>query len=211
CNEYEEIRMQALVPSKSLAHLRNPFQQMLQSYNVYGHKPPELFFTDNVRGDQQFLKEVLPSLTVSENQETNASNEETEREHTSHINRRILKDIFHLMDMVKVPKRHGLAKEFARRLRDAIFVVDREDRQLVEAYLAAKNTTWNYMLTAKPAWVLRRVKRVVPPPEELLPVVDNLFKEYGPLICSRTGLPLFDCEAWRQAFHVLEAIRLGHV
>ncbi|KAF7720604.1 hypothetical protein EC973_007053, partial [Apophysomyces ossiformis] len=216
CNEYEEIRMQVLVPSKSLTHLRNPFQQMMHSYRVYGHKPPELFFTDNVRGDQQFLEEVLPSLTASENRETNATtcteNEEIAREHhISPVNRRIFKDIFHLMDMVKVPKRHGLAKEFSRRLRDAIFVVDSEDRRLLETYLAAKNITWNYMLSTKPSWVLRRVKRVVPPPEELLPVVDNLFKEYGPLICSRTGIPLFDQEAWRQASHVLEAIRLGHV
>ncbi|KAI9487949.1 hypothetical protein BDB00DRAFT_850742 [Zychaea mexicana] len=43
-------------------------------------------------------------------------------------NPRILKDIFHLMDMIKVSKRHGLAKDFARRLRDAIFIVNQQDR-----------------------------------------------------------------------------------
>ncbi|KAG0178868.1 hypothetical protein DFQ29_002903 [Apophysomyces sp. BC1021] len=177
CNEYEEIRIQVLNPSKTLSHLRDSFQRMLHSYNVYGHKPPELFFTDNVQGDQKFLQE----------------------------------DIFHLMDMIKVPKRHGLAKEFSRRLRDAIFVVDGEDHRLVEIYLASKNITWNYMLTAKPSWILRRVKRIVPPTDELLPVVDNLFKKYDPLICTKTGLPLFDREAWKQASHVLEVIRLGYV
>ena len=62
CNEYEEIRMQLLVPTKSLNHLRPSFDGMRDAYAMYGHKAPEIFFTDNVRGDKNFLESVLPSL-----------------------------------------------------------------------------------------------------------------------------------------------------
>ncbi|KAG2216459.1 hypothetical protein INT45_014178 [Circinella minor] len=63
CNEYEEIRMQLLVPTKSLKHLKFAFDSMRDAYNMYGHDHPEIFFTDNVTGEQAFLSSVLPSLT----------------------------------------------------------------------------------------------------------------------------------------------------
>jgi hypothetical protein len=62
CNEYEEVRMQLLVPSKSLEHLQRSFESMRQAYDMYGYAQPEFFFTDNVRSDEKFLKNVLPSL-----------------------------------------------------------------------------------------------------------------------------------------------------
>lgn len=52
---------------------------------------------------------------------------------------RVLKDIFHLMDMIKIPKRHGLSKKFSRVLRDAIFVYEQNDKQTVEDYFKGKN------------------------------------------------------------------------
>ncbi|KAG2223986.1 hypothetical protein INT45_013443 [Circinella minor] len=36
-NEFEEIRLQQLVPTKKLAHSKTPFEQMLKSYHLYGH------------------------------------------------------------------------------------------------------------------------------------------------------------------------------
>jgi hypothetical protein len=62
CNEYEEIRMQALVPSKALSHLRKPFQALKDAFDFYGHDQPEIFFTDNVKTDRNFLFDTLPSL-----------------------------------------------------------------------------------------------------------------------------------------------------
>ena len=35
---------------------------MRNAYNLYGYTQPQIFFTDNVIGDQSFLKNVLPSL-----------------------------------------------------------------------------------------------------------------------------------------------------
>ncbi|KAG2191934.1 hypothetical protein INT47_012017 [Mucor saturninus] len=61
-NEYEEIRMQVLTPSKALSHLALPFNAMVQSYNLNGYRLPSLFYTDNVNSDRNFLEGVLPSL-----------------------------------------------------------------------------------------------------------------------------------------------------
>ena len=135
----------------------------------------------------------------------------SEQQYTQSHNPRILKDIFHLMDMIKVPKKHLLAKEFKRRFRDAIFVANSEDRDRIEKHLRTIGHSWDYMLTKNPAWVLRRCRRTVPQPEDLYPVVQNLFAEYGPLECDTTKKPLFDHETWKQARNVLKAIRMGEV
>ena len=135
----------------------------------------------------------------------------SEQQYTQSHNPRILKDIFHLMDMIKVPKKHVLAKEFKRRFRDAIFVANSEDRDRIERHLRTIGCSWDYMLTKNPAWILRRCRRTVPQPEDLYPVVQNLFAEYAPLECSITKKPLFDHETWKQARNVLKAIRMGEV
>jgi hypothetical protein len=45
------------------------------------------------------------------------------------IRSRVLKDAFHLMDQIKVPRRHGLAKDFSKKFRDALFLVDEVDKK----------------------------------------------------------------------------------
>ena len=124
---------------------------------------------------------------------------------------RILKDVFHLMDMIKIPKTHGLAKEFMRRFRDALFVVNEEDKKRIERHLQTTGLTWNYMLVKNPAWVLRRCRRSVPQPSDLHPTVQLLFENYGRAECANTGRPLFDDQAWDQARRILNAINAGEV
>ncbi|KAG2192239.1 hypothetical protein INT47_009231, partial [Mucor saturninus] len=62
-NEYGEIRMQLLVPSKSHNCLRPSFQNMMDSYRKFNSDMPQIAYTDNVTGDRNFLEEVIPSLT----------------------------------------------------------------------------------------------------------------------------------------------------
>lgn len=104
-----------------------------------------------------------------------------------------------------------MAKDFIRRLRDAFLVFDPEDKANVERYLIASGTDWNSCLLSNSDFILKRVKRRIPPPDELLPVVKFLFEKYGPLRCSRTNLPLFDEQANQAAANILESIRLGHI
>lgn len=61
-NEYEEIRLMVLSHSKKLENLAPQFLEMMETYKKMGIPVPELFYTDNVVGDQSFLKEGIPSL-----------------------------------------------------------------------------------------------------------------------------------------------------
>jgi hypothetical protein len=63
---------------------------------------------------------------------------------SSDVPSRVLKDAFRLLDLIKVSLRHGLSKDFMRSFRDALFVVDSEDKQRVEAYLIFIGTNWEY-------------------------------------------------------------------
>ncbi|KAI9489513.1 hypothetical protein BDB00DRAFT_876272 [Zychaea mexicana] len=116
------------------------------------------------------------------------------------------------MDILKVSRKHGLSKGFSRTFDDALFLDDEIDKRLVTAVLEEKKeTTWDKKLAEDPDWIFKRVKRVVPPPKDLYPMVKKPFETYRPLRCARTRRPLFDFENWKQAKNVLTAIHLGHV
>jgi hypothetical protein len=67
------------------------------------------------------------------------------------------------------------------------------------------------MLRTKPDWVLRRCKRMIPPPEQLHPVVKEVFHTYGPLKDATTSLPLFNSAAWTVAKNILGMIQKGYL
>ena len=75
------------------------------------------------------------------------------------IRSRVLKDVFHLMDQIKVPRSHGLANDFSRKLRNALFVLDDEYKNKVEAILSQNGTTCDQKLLKNPRWIFRQVKR----------------------------------------------------
>lgn len=58
------------------------------------------------------------------------------------VHLRVLKDGFHLMDMIKLNKSHGMHKDFMRRFRDIIYVCD-QDKALVDSYLLSIRIDWN--------------------------------------------------------------------
>ncbi|CEP19717.1 hypothetical protein [Parasitella parasitica] len=61
-NEYEEIHLQVLCHSKKMESLSPQFLEMVENYRRLGMKLPEIFYTDNVVGDQRFLKGVISPL-----------------------------------------------------------------------------------------------------------------------------------------------------
>ncbi|CEP08772.1 hypothetical protein, partial, partial [Parasitella parasitica] len=156
--------------------------------------------------------------TTSENAEqiqnatatTDISNNTT-NELSNTVPSRIIKDAFHIMQMIRVSLKHGMSKDFARRFRDALFVVDPQDKKNVESYLASIGTNWNDYMVKNPDFILERVKRFIPPPDELYKSVKLLFDNYGNAICASSGKPLFNDDAWKDANAVLEEIRCGHV
>ncbi|CAO3629067.1 unnamed protein product [Mucor hiemalis] len=125
---------------------------------------------------------------------------------------RILKDAFHVMQMMKVSLKHGMVKEFARRLRDAIFVVIHQvHKKKVEDHLKNIGADWDSYLVEKPDYVLERVRRNIPPPQELYESASFVFEKYGNALCVSSGRPLFTPDNWQCTDRILKEIRLGHV
>ncbi|KAI7872237.1 uncharacterized protein EV154DRAFT_580069 [Mucor mucedo] len=125
---------------------------------------------------------------------------------------RVLKDIFHLMDMIPESKFHSCSKEFKRLFRDALFVVNEEDKVRVSHVLETKlQTTFEETLLCHSSWLLKRVRRVVPPPHELYPVMKTLFDECSRWYDPRKNLPLFDDLCKKKCEAVLRKIEAGHV
>ena len=61
-NELSQIRYQAFVPTKSLAHIRAGLEAMVKSLKDHGLAEPALGFTDNVAGDAATFMQCIPSL-----------------------------------------------------------------------------------------------------------------------------------------------------
>ncbi|SGZ15442.1 BQ5605_C029g10672 [Microbotryum silenes-dioicae] len=107
----------------------------------------------------------------------------------------ILIDLWHFFDRIYVSKKHGAAKAFARAFSDAVFIPNADDRLLIKARLAKLGMTWEEAVRS-PVWnkkLWRRVRRWIPPPGILEPLVREVFEKLGR--CERC----------------LEAIRKGQV
>ena len=123
---------------------------------------------------------------------------------------RVLGDIWHVMHQLPISSAHGLRRPFARALRAAFFDYSIEDKTAVVDFLAKKNVTFENMLREHPAWLLQRVRRFVPPPQELYERVYQVFSTYGPLKDAKRGsLTLFNDQIWDIAKSILDNIRCG--
>ncbi len=127
---------------------------------------------------------------------------------------RVLKDPFHVFNMFYISVSHGLCIDFAYGLRDAVFIYERESKACIIAWGSTLNPplSW-YDLVRKFGWkwIHHRCKRVIPPPEELYPLVEQVFRTYGPLKDSKTGQPLFNAAAWAVAKNILDLISKGYL
>ncbi|KAJ7586925.1 hypothetical protein C8J56DRAFT_1051224 [Mycena floridula] len=130
-----------------------------------------------------------------------------------HIRSRVLKDPFHVFNMFYISVTHGLRIDFSRALRDAIFIPDTSDRDQIIAWGKSQNPpmSWDFMLVTRSRWLWKHCKRIIPPPEQLYPLVEQVFRTYGPLKDSKSGLPLFNSTAWGVAKNILELVRKGHL
>lgn len=126
------------------------------------------------------------------------------------IRTRVLGDIWHGMDQFPISVHHGLRRPFARALRDAMLLPDEDDKLRVEAVLKKFDKSFNSMLLSHSSWILRRVKRFAPAPEELHPRVLEVLQTFGPLKDAKTSAPLFNDTAWDLAANFLENIQRGH-
>ncbi|KAJ6612877.1 hypothetical protein B0H10DRAFT_2050822, partial [Mycena sp. CBHHK59/15] len=97
----------------------------------------------------------------------------------------------------------GLRVEFARALRDAIFIPDPIDKARIIAWGSRQNPPldWNTLLRFR----LHGSGAVA----SLYPLVAAVFSTFGHLKDAKSGLPLFNASAWAVAKSVLELIQKG--
>ncbi|KAJ7213263.1 hypothetical protein C8J57DRAFT_1602153 [Mycena rebaudengoi] len=109
---------------------------------------------------------------------------------------RVFQDTFHEMQRVNrhISKDHSLAKQFSRFLRDVLLVPDKIDKARVEAVLKKNGKTWEQAVRSKPDWIWDCVRRYVPPPDVVEPVLKKLFDTHSNLKCSRRNIRLFDSD-----------------
>jgi hypothetical protein len=62
-NEFGEVRILAFVAIKSHVQFESALVKMKASLEMYGHKQPQIFYTDNPAADKHFLEHIFPSLT----------------------------------------------------------------------------------------------------------------------------------------------------
>ena len=125
----------------------------------------------------------------------------------------ILKDIFHVFNMLYLSMSHTLRKEFGWALHDVIFVSDQEDRMQISAWASHLQPpkTFENLQMMLPAWLWKRCRRVIPPPDVLFPLIKQLFATYGPVRDSSTNVPLFNHYNWKTAQSILELICQGYI
>jgi len=125
------------------------------------------------------------------------------------IRSHVIMDVWHAMARIKVSKEHGFRCPFARALRDAILIPDAADKYRISQYLDSIGSSWDDVLWYNATWLWKHCKRTIPPPEELYPLVKEVFATFGPLLDAKTRQPLFNSRAWRDAGNVLKAIKAG--
>ncbi|KAG6835921.1 hypothetical protein H0H93_013330 [Arthromyces matolae] len=129
------------------------------------------------------------------------------------IRSRVLKDPFHVFNQFYISSSHGLLQEFSTALRDALFIWDQSDKARLIAWGRMQNPplSWDDIVFNRSHWLLRRCKRIIPPAEQLFPLVKRVFETFGPLKDAKTGLPLFNSAAWAVAKNILLLIQNGHL
>ncbi|KAF6763228.1 hypothetical protein DFP72DRAFT_1000650 [Ephemerocybe angulata] len=137
----------------------------------------------------------------------------TQQANGADLKTRVLKDLFHVFNMLRISATHALRREFARALRDILFVFDKEDRARITAWAARLEAarTFEQLLASNPDWVKKHCRSYVPPAEVLFPLVEELFRTYGPLQDAATKEPLFGPKQWKTASQILDLIREGYV
>ncbi|KAH6903571.1 hypothetical protein BKA70DRAFT_1433611 [Coprinopsis sp. MPI-PUGE-AT-0042] len=120
----------------------------------------------------------------------------------------VLKDVFHVFNMLQLSPKHGLRADFSRALHDILFVPNEEDRVRINAWAEAQTppTTFDQLRATRPCWLWRRCRRQIPPSNILHPLVQSLFNTYRPLVDPKSKAPLFNQRIWKKAKTMISAL-----
>ena len=82
--------------------------------------------------------------------------------------------------MIYISRAHSLFYDFAHALCDAMFILDKEDKDRISVFAASLDPpqTWATLLRYRPSFLWKHCKRVVPAPEVLYPMNAKVFHMY---------------------------------
>ncbi|CEP13325.1 hypothetical protein [Parasitella parasitica] len=122
-------------------------QQKMQE--MFGEAVDEVDKAGFIRGYKQFA--TIPSAATGNVEKANT---------------RVVKDIFHLMDMIKPYKKHSLYKSFTRKFSESLFTIDEDDKsKIIEAFAKAKAADhqfphdWESKMKYDRGWLWKRFQQ----------------------------------------------------
>ena len=105
---------------------------------------------------------------------------------------------------------HAFQTRFIRDLRDAFFVIDKDDKKNVSEVLALEGLTFEERLDSNPDWIFERVRRFIPEPHTLEQQIKNVVELYKDKIDANTGKVLLDEAALKDVDAVVDGVRKGY-
>ena len=133
---------------------------------------------------------------------------------TADLYRRVLLDIFHLIDRIKVPMHHSFKKALFAAYREAFLIFDSEILEVVKATLREKHQLTDAQIEEKMLfdfdYFRERVPRYAPGGRLLYARVKYVFDAFGCKKDLTTGKPLFNDRAWDKATEILKQIGGGY-
>jgi hypothetical protein len=124
----------------------------------------------------------------------------------------VLLDAFHAIKRVTdtLSRKHPGLMLFARDMRDAIFVINDEDRNAVETVLLSNGSNFDLKLKSDPSWVFQRVRRTIPQPDVLMLRIQKVIEKFkSPTFNHSVHGSLIKPETEKQVKNLLLHIRKG--
>ena len=106
---------------------------------------------------------------------------------------RVKLDAYHWFSRITtfVDKDHGAYLDFCRELRDAVFVLNEDDKKRVDEFLKQSDRCFDNEMDENPKWVLKFVRRVIPNPSSLCERLDLVYDKFKDAFDSTTKDYLF--------------------
>jgi hypothetical protein len=124
---------------------------------------------------------------------------------------RVLRDPFHVINMIYVPRHHAFARYFRKALSLALFQYHPEDLQKVKEACERKGLKWEAVLRYRRKYLNRRVRRLIPKPAVLAARIKRVFDFYGRQSDPKTKKPLFNADAKRKADSIVASALAGEI
>lgn len=120
----------------------------------------------------------------------------------------VLKDAFHWMNQLELPKNWARRQDCMRELSDALFVENKFDREAVERVLVdEKKTTFSKQRAENEDWLWPHIRCKIPPPPQLMPQLQRWFNRWRDHK-DDDGNPIFNAErqkAWGNMLKMAES------